>query len=100
MARVSIYVSDEQKAEMDKLESEANWSSVAQAAFDREIERLKWPKETNMDKVIARLKQSKGDYVEAQKKFGVKDGRHWAMNTASYSELKTLAEIDTSTWHG
>ncbi|MGH2619178.1 MAG: hypothetical protein ACRDHG_01230 [Anaerolineales bacterium] len=53
MARISIYVSDEQKAEMDKLEAQANWSSVAQKAFEQEINRLRWPKETKMDQAMS-----------------------------------------------
>ena len=46
MARVSIYVPDDMKSEMDALEEKANWSNIAQQAFGLEINRLKLPEES------------------------------------------------------
>jgi hypothetical protein len=62
MAKVTIYVPDELKAAMDKVEvHNPNWSGLAQEAFRRECERLAGLKKERgkMEAAVERLRQSK-----------------------------------------
>lgn len=46
-----------------------------------------------MDNVIERLRASKRDLEAKQRDEGLNDGREWAKNAASYSDLKRLAKL-------
>lgn len=94
MARISVSVPDEMKAEMDSLGYRVNWSGVAQAAFDLEIQRCRWPKEPDMSDVIERLKASKTEFEAREQAEGQQDGRKWAMDKADYEELQTVAGME------
>jgi hypothetical protein len=94
MARVSIYVPDDMKSEMDALEEKANWSNVAQQAFGLEINRLKLPEEGVMNQVIERLRASKRKDEIGDKEEGLEAGRKWASKQASFKELKKVGDMD------
>lgn len=96
MARMSIYVPDALKATMDEF-GDANWSGVAQRAFEDEINQQSWRKDGTMETAIERLRASKAAYVQATVGDGKDTGRHWAMTSAEYSELRRLASLDDDT---
>lgn len=90
MARMSIYIPDGLKAEMDRFGDQVTWSNVAQHAFHAEIAKRDFPEDPTMEDVIKRLADSKKEELED----GRKDGRYWAKHTASYKELKLLSKLD------
>jgi len=94
MARVSIYVPEEMKSRMDELEDAVNRSSVAQGAFDEEIKKRFWKKGSDMNAVVERLRASKVDYEKHEAERGYEEGVEWAKETATYGQLKKLAETD------
>jgi hypothetical protein len=94
MARISVYVPDEMKSEMDKIGDGVNWSNAAQTAFEIEISRHKWLEEPSMSSVIDRLKASKIEFRRDEETKGAKHGRDWATNRASYAQLRQVAELN------
>ena len=97
MPKINIYVSDEMKARMDTAEKSANWSAIAQRAFDVELNHLESIKEIkSMTDVIERLRSSKEKKAEELEKDGRKSGVDWAKNHAEFDELKRAAAINTS----
>jgi predicted transcriptional regulator len=104
MARTTISIPDDLKAEMDTLGEQVNWSATAADAFRAEIQRVKIQKAKTegkkMNAAIERLKQSKEQYVKDAGDRGRSDGTVWAMNKAEYGQLKGLAaawpEIETT----
>ena len=75
MPRVSIYVQDEMKARMDEADDRANWSGIAQRAFETELHHLEAVKEIkSMSDVIERLRASKQRSEESDEKCW-KEGR-------------------------
>jgi hypothetical protein len=94
--RISIYIPDEMKADVERLGESINWSSAAQAAFAHEIRRATLPKEDEMEAMIERLRASKAKYKESERTAGVEAGKKWAINLADYEELKLIANLDIS----
>lgn len=97
MPKITIYVGDELKAEMDGFEPlNPNWSAIAQEAFNLECQRLKARKKGagKMDKVIERLRASRDAEANQDKVAGDEAGRRWAMDTATHGQLKRLAGWD------
>lgn len=92
MAKVSIYVTDEMKAQMD--ETELNWSGIAQAAFSGEIAKRNWKKGDDMESVVERLKESKERYDKKESGRGYDDGVEWAKTKAEYEDLVKLSELE------
>lgn len=92
MARMSIYVSDDLKARMDERPN-ANWSGVAQDAFEIEI-RSTMKGDGDMSAVVERLRASKMKKEQEQKPDWHQMGREWAMHSAEYDELQRVAAID------
>src|SRR4051794_32704502 len=91
MARVSIYVPDDLKERMDRLGDRENWSSCAQQAFKRVVASKEWKNMTDeLERAVARLRQSKEKYEEQEDQSGKKHGRRWALNNAAYGELASL----------
>jgi hypothetical protein len=89
MARINISVPDELKARMDA--EDENWSEVARTVFERRLLEIATRKETmTMNDVVQRLRASKMQDLKAAKQLG----RTWAMQTASFSELKALAHFE------
>ncbi len=94
MPRMSIYVPDDMKAEIDAIGERVNWSNAAQAAFGVEIQRNKWPQEPKMEQVIDRLKTSKQTFQAQEIGRGKQEGRNWAMKIATYDLLRKISRIE------
>jgi hypothetical protein len=93
MARINVSVPDSLRERMSALDSRVNWSEVAQTAFEREIVKHNFEVE-NMEQVIERLRASKTAFAEKEQADGLKHGRSWAQQHASYEELRTVANLD------
>ena len=93
MAKMNLYIPDQMKSEMDAIGTGINWSSVAQAAFDREISLRKWQKEPTMENVIERLRASKSEFAQGERELGIQHGRDWAMLRSDYDRLRRMAKI-------
>ena len=97
MPKITIYVPDDLKAEMDAAEKfEPNWSALAQEAFRLECGRLKNRKRSKgkMEAAIERLRKSKERVENEEVVQGHRAGREWATNEAQYDELERVAK-----WH-
>lgn len=92
MARITLYVPDELKAEMDAVEGE-NWSDIARPAFMRAVAIRKY-RRGHMESAIERLRASKAEAEKEDEMQGKVDGRAWAERDASYAELRRVAEIE------
>jgi hypothetical protein len=96
MARTTISIPDELKAEMDALGESINWSATAAEAFRAEVERGKVRRARTegkqMNAALKRLKMSKAKHEAEAQDRGHKDGSKWAMESANYGELKNLAQ--------
>ena len=98
MPKINIYVPDEMKARMDVAEATANWSAIAQRAFESELNHIERVKEVkSMGDVIERLQASKQKKAEGLQKEGRECGVDWAKHRAEYDELKRASQIDTTT---
>lgn len=94
MAKVNLYIPDPLKAEMELLGERVNWSSVAQSAFDLELQPLRFPKEPTMEAVVERLKASKFKADQHDRAEGLVHGKEWGMKKAEFAELRTMASIN------
>jgi len=93
MPKMTIYVSDDLKNEMDRAEAQKpNWSAIAQEAFDVECHRIANRKQgaEKMTEVIERLRKSKEKKSNQDRIDGHAAGRKWAMSRAEYDELEHL----------
>ena len=94
MPRVSIYVPDELKARMDEAGDRANWSGIAQRAFETEIHHLEAVKEIkSMSDVIERLRASKEKSSASHESDGRAFGQKWAKHFAEYDHLRRVAKL-------
>ncbi len=95
MPRVTVYIPDELKAEMDASGDALNWSSIAQGAFKDAItsNRLKNGVK-DMGDVIERLRASKRRAEADQRADGKEAGKTWASEQAEYDELERLMAAD------
>jgi len=94
MAKINLYVTEDLKRRMDKVK-DANWSAVAAAAFEKRLGEIAEQKaQKTMADVIARLRGSKLTSASEIERWGHQDGRRWAMEKASYDELRRLAEYN------
>jgi hypothetical protein len=95
MARTTISLPDDLKAEMDKLGADANWSGIAADSFRAELNRIKARKAAlkgkSMQATIDRLKASKAAHAKAAETRGREAGAKWAREDAEYGELRALA---------
>ena len=93
MARVTVYVPDDVKARMDEAGEDINWSALAQRAFvEAALSRAVRKDQSNMDKVVERLRASKERVMEADHRNGKTAGQRWAKQTAEYDQLERLSE--------
>ena|SRR3984893_849289 len=103
MAKITIYVPDELKAEMDAApkEPQINWSGLAQEAFELECRRIANRKKGagKMEAVIQRLRKSKERLINEDKVAGDAAGRRWASTKASYGELRQLTMGHDDVWN-
>jgi post-segregation antitoxin (ccd killing protein) len=95
MARTTISLPDDLKAEMDALGDSINWSATAAEAFRVAIECAKVRRQRTegkkMKAAIARLRESRKAYLDEADDRGHADGTEWAIETAEYGELTSLA---------
>jgi hypothetical protein len=96
---MSIYVPDDMKERMDDV-GDLNWSSIARSAFSTAMIRNNFQKEPIMEDVIERLRASKFEHEQRETIEGKKDGRAWAMKTASFAELRAIATLDLDPYEG
>jgi hypothetical protein len=97
MPKITIYVSDDLKSEMDKAEAQKpNWSAIAQEVFELECHRIANRKKGGgkMNEVIERLRKSKENKSNQDRIRGHAAGRNWAMSRAEYDELERLSEFE------
>lgn len=90
MKRISITVSDELKARIDKYKKELNISDIARKAIDKEIrEKELWGEESikELGETIKRLRKEKQKLDSAWQKIGLKKGQEW-VNQATLGELR------------
>jgi hypothetical protein len=91
MARVTVYVPDDLKARMDEAGKDVNWSALAQRAFiEAALTQAVRKDQSNMDKVVERLRASKERVQEADFEAGKTAGAQWAKQSAEYDELERL----------
>lgn len=96
MAKVSIYVSDEMKRQMDELGNQVNWSQIAQLNFAHAISTQTAIRNRDMTSVVERLRASRNTYEQQHTAGGFKDGREWAELRAEYDELRSFGDIEDS----
>ena len=90
----------EMKARMDKASEHANWSAIAQRAFDRELNHLEAVKEIkSMTDVIERLQASKEHAAANSEDDGRHVGQNWAKRRAEYDGLKRVAGLNTDDFY-
>jgi hypothetical protein len=90
---ISVYVNEDLKGRMEREEGE-NWSRVAAAAFEKRLADL--AKRRTVDDIqgaIQRLRASRIEYDESIGAEGFEAGRRWAEQSASFAQLKRLADI-------
>lgn len=93
MARVNLSIPDELRQSMDGLN--CNWSSIARDAFAHAIaiEQLK-NNGKDMEAGVVRLKADKFRHSEREHAEGYQHGVTWALEEASYDELREGAVLD------
>lgn len=95
--RTTISLPDGLKERMDATTENINWSAEAAKCFERLLGELAARKqEKDMNDVIARLKATRFQEEDEDRKAGFIAGQQWAENSASYAELKRAAEFDFS----
>ena len=89
MARLNISIPDDLRASMEGLN--CNWSEIAQGAFANavKVEELKH-EGNNVEAGLVRLRESKQANSDREQAEGFTHGRHWALEEASYDELKEI----------
>jgi hypothetical protein len=92
VARISLYVPDNLKAEMDQIK-DINWSDIARPAFMTALASRKQRSERTMESAIERLRASKAESRKRDELNGKEHGRSWAEHTAEYDELRRVVEI-------
>ena len=98
MARINLSIPDELKSKMDLQGGTANWSNVAQTAFEKELLMIEANQQVeNMDDVVSRLRASKMVSIEDVLPDAKEKGRNWAKQGAEYVQLKALGEAH---WEG
>lgn len=89
-ARVAVYVPQELAKRLDKYSGQINFSRVACAALEREvelIESLKNIEDEGRKAMLERLRKSKQEDTEGMLDHGKTEGTDWATNHAEYREL-------------
>jgi predicted hydrocarbon binding protein len=92
MARLSVYIPDDLKARMD--ETDANWSSIAQTAFELEIRSHPRGDADVTTAAIERLRASKAKIEQQARPEWINAGREWALNIAEFDELERIASLN------
>lgn len=95
MPRITVYVPDDLKAQMDEVGDDLNWSAITQRAIRDEIvtHAIK-RRPTDMTNVIERLRASKQRLAQNETASGKECGATWAKTTAEYDELSRIATAE------
>lgn len=97
MARITIYVPDDLKSQMDAAGDDLNWSAITQRAFREAIATQNLKRNpTDMNNVIERLRASKQRVEEGSLASGRECGVTWAKTEAEYDELKRVADLSSA----
>ncbi len=93
MARVNISIPEDLRESMVGLN--CNWSALAQEAFAHavELERLRGEGQS-MEAGLARLRADKHRHSQREQAEGFQHGMAWALDAASYDELKEAGSLD------
>lgn len=95
MARTTISIPDDLKAEMDSLGENVNWSATAATAFRAEIRRQYLRRAQlegeKMEQAIERLRASKLEFEKLAGERGRAAGVRWAQQFADYADLRKLS---------
>jgi len=94
--RRGVYVPPELEKRFEKHADKINFSRVACAALEREIElieSLENIKNKGQKDMIERLRKSKQEDTEAMTDLGKKEGADWATNHADYRDLLKISEF-------
>jgi hypothetical protein len=91
MKRMNISIPDDLRDRMD-LHPDINWSGLAQATFELEINSK--TKGSDMDHVVERLRASKQKIEVGSKPTWIDHGFEFASDTAEFDELERIALID------
>jgi hypothetical protein len=94
MARLSIYVPDDLKAAIDKVGDKVNWSELVRPALWAGVKATQYRKAHDMTEAIERLRASKIEAVTEDRAEGQQDGRNWAENSATFTELRALTKLN------
>lgn len=92
MARVNLSLPDDLKARMDGLNQ--NWSEVAKAAFEHVVELEELRASGNEHEAgLQRLREEKRKNGARQEAEGERQGRSWALETATFDQLEQAAML-------
>lgn len=91
MARLNISISDELKADMDRVPDRINWSALAAEVFSREVRMVARVDRMNLDAIVNRLRASREEEKAMEREMGHTAGADWAAQRATYSLLKLIA---------
>jgi hypothetical protein len=98
MAKMTVYVPDDLKGRMDKVEG-VNWSPLACRAFEAKLAELITKQGAkDMSDVITRLKASKAEAGDANRTMGREMGDRWASSSAEAEELGRLEAWAEGDW--
>ena len=91
VVRTTISIPQDIKDQMDTVKEQANWSAVATGAFEEKLGQIAAQKiEKSMEDVIQRLRASKRETETRYTNEGLKAGKEWAINDASWSSLRDV----------
>jgi len=93
VVRTTISIPQDIKDQMDAVEEPVNWSAVATGAFEEKLGQIAaQKKEKSMEDVIQRLRASKRETETYYTSEGLKAGKEWAINDATWSNLRDIGE--------
>ena len=93
VVRTTISIPQEVKEKMDAVEDSVNWSAAATRAFEEKLGQIAaQKKEKSMEDVIQRLRASKRKFETYYTNEGLRAGKEWAINDATWSSLRDVGE--------
>lgn len=104
MATKTVYIPDDLFKQVEKHKDRINLSAIFQEALKRNLEKVsissteQFPRE-ELESAIERLRREKDELKQQDYEEGVKEGREWALQRATYEELSTYEENDSLPEH-
>ena len=93
MATLNIYLPDELKAEMERMEG-ANWSQVCQQAIRYELLSYHARRTMNVEAIAERIRATAGAHSKKYQQ-GFNDGKSWAAQEANVDEMEAMLSIES-----